>query len=360
MRLRILALLLLVTFLPTPISHAQTPQHPWPIRAIIVTTFEIDHDTGDIPGEFQFWVEREHLTEALPFPGGPIDTLDPSGTHPIRTNPDHTILGIVSGTTLVNATASLMALGLDPRFDLTHAYILINGIAGVDPRVASIGSAAWANFVINDAAREIDPRDAPSDWPYGIFPSGATRPNPSTLPTTPWARSNLYTLNPKLATWAYNQTKDLNLGDDPKVATFRASFTNDPAARRPPFVLIGATFASDYFWHGKIMTQYARDWVRLYTAGKGTFTTTEMEDAGFMNAIERLGNMHRVDPNRVLILRTASNYSEERPGHAAAESITAPFIGTRLALESAYLCGSTVLHKILADWPTTYAHIPGN
>ena len=351
--------LALTTLLPLK-SPAQTPDKPWPIRAVIVTTFEIGNDTGDIPGEFQFWVEREHLTESLPFPGGPIDKHDPSGTHPIRTNADHTILGIVSGTTLVNATASMMALGLDPRFDLTHAYILINGIAGVDPKIASIGSAAWANYVVNDVAREIDPREAPKDWPYGIYPSGATRPDPQALTTTTWTRSNLYTLNPSLTAWAYAQTKDLNLGDDPKVAAFRAGFTNDPAARRPPFVLIGATFASDYYWHGTIMTQYARDWVRLYTKGKGTFTTTEMEDAGFMNAIERLGNMHRVDPNRVLILRTASNFSEERPGHAAAESITAPYIGGRLALESAYLCGSTVLHKLLADWPTTYAQIPAN
>jgi purine nucleoside permease len=357
--LRVFALALTTALLSSSVL-AQTPDKPWPIRAVIVTTFEVGNDTGDIPGEFQFWVEREHLSETLPFPGGPIDAHDPSGTHPIRTNADHTILGIVSGTTLVNATASMMALGLDPRFDLTHAYILINGIAGVDPKIASIGSAAWANYVVNDVAREIDPREAPKDWPYGIYPSGATRPDPKALTTTTWSRSNLYTLNPTLTAWAYAQTKDLNLGDDPKVAAFRAGFTNDPAARRPPFVLIGATFASDYYWHGTIMTQYARDWVHLYTAGKGTFATTEMEDAGFLNAIERLGNMHRVDPNRVLVLRTASNYSAERPGHAAAESITAPYIGGRLALESAYLCGSTVLHKLLADWPTTYAHIPGN
>jgi len=267
---------------------------------------------------------------------------------------------MVAGTTLVNATASMMALGLDPRFDLTHAYILINGIAGVDPKIASIGSAAWANYVVNDVAREIDPREAPKDWPYGIYPSGADRPDPKAFTETTWTRSNLYTLNPTLTAWAFAQTKDLNLGDDPKVAAFRSGFTNDPAAQRPPFVLIGATFASDYYWHGTIMTQYARDWVRLYTKGKGTFATTEMEDAGFMNAIERLNNMHRVDANRVLILRTASNYSAERPGHAAAESITAPYIGGRLALESAYLCGSTVVHKLLADWSTTYAHIPGN
>ena len=75
------------------------------------------------------------------------------------------------------------------------------------------------------------------------------------------------------------------------------------------------------------MTQFARDWVRLYTGGKGTFAMTEMEDAGFMNAIERLGHMHRVDPDRVLVLRTGSNYSEERPGHTAVESVTAPYIG---------------------------------
>ena len=51
-------------------AHAQAPPQPWPIRAVIVTTFEIGADTGDIPGEFQFWVEREQLTEAVPFPRG--------------------------------------------------------------------------------------------------------------------------------------------------------------------------------------------------------------------------------------------------------------------------------------------------
>ena len=174
-------------------------QKPWPIRAVVVTTFEIGNDTGDIPGEFQLWVEREHLTEVLAFPGG---------VHPLRTNPEHTILGMVSGTTLVNATASMMALGLDPRFDLTHAYILINGIAGVDPHSASIGSAAWASYVVGDAAREIDPHDAPPDWPYGIFPMGGTAPNPATIPAQHGIiRRNAYTLNASLAAWAFAQTE---------------------------------------------------------------------------------------------------------------------------------------------------------
>jgi purine nucleoside permease len=294
-------------------------------------------------------VEREHLDEVVDFPGG---------VHPLRTNHDHTVLGMVSGTTLVNSTASMMALGLDPRFDLTHAYFLINGIAGVDPNDASIGSAAWANYVVGDVAREIDPRDAPASWPYGLFPVGADGPRPATVPPAPWARSNLYVLNPKLAAWAFAQTRGLKLGDDPVVAAFRAGFTGFPNAQRPPFVLMGDTYASDYYWHGTTMNQYANDWVELYTGGKGNFVMTEMEDSGFMNALERLDRMHRVDYARVMVLRTGSNYSMPRPGHTAVESVTAPYIGSRLSLESAYLCGSAVLHQILTNWATAADHIP--
>jgi purine nucleoside permease len=333
-------------------SLAAESQKPWPVRAVIVTTFEVGEDTGDIPGEFQLWVEREHLTEVIPFPGG---------IHALRTNPEHTVLGMVSGTTLVNATSSMMALGLDPRFDLSRAYFLINGIAGVDPHSASIGSAAWASWVVGDIAREIDPHDAPPEWPYGIFPIGGTAPNPATIPAQHGiVRSNAYALNPKLAAWAFGQTKGLNLGDDPTVASFRAGFTGFPNAQRPPFVLMGDTFASDYYWHGTVMTKFAEDWVRLYTAGKGTFVMTEMEDSGFMEALTRLSHMDRVDVNRVMVLRTGSNPSMPRPGHTAVESVTAPYIGGKLALESAYLCGSTVLHQILTHWDAAAVTIPGN
>ena len=76
-------------------------EKPWPVRAVIVATFEVGNDTGDIPGEFQFWVEREKLTEVVAFPGG---------THPLRTNKEHTVIGMLSGTTLVNSTASMMRL----------------------------------------------------------------------------------------------------------------------------------------------------------------------------------------------------------------------------------------------------------
>ncbi len=346
--MRAFTILFFAMFLKAGAAEAQAKT--WPVRAVVVTTFEFGADSGDTPGEFQFWVEREHLDEVIEFPGG---------IHPLRTNKEHTVLGMVSGTTLVNATASMMALGLDPRFDLTHAYILVNGIAGVDPREASVGSAAWTNYVVGDVAREIDPKDAPADWPYGFFPIGSTAPKPAEAPKPGIMRSNLYVLNSKLSAWAFEQTRDLKLGDDTTVAKFREGFVGFPNAQRPPFVLRGDVMAGDTYWHGATMTGFAEDWVKLWSGGKGRFVMTAMEDSGYLEAVERLGRMKKVDPQRVMILRAGSNFSMPRPGHTAVESVTAPYIGTRVALESAWLCGSTVLHWLLEHWSVAEGRIPG-
>jgi Purine nucleoside permease (NUP) len=68
--------------------------------------------------------------------------------------------------------------------------------------------------------------------------------------------------------------------------------------------------------------------------------------------------MHRVDAQRVMVLRTASNYSMQPPGHDAVQSLTRSYSNGRMAAESAWRCGSTVLHRILSDWPNTYERIP--
>ncbi|MGA7343769.1 MAG: purine nucleoside permease [Terracidiphilus sp.] len=318
--------------------QAQAAPRPWPIRVVVIATF---------PGEYQLWGEREKLSEEVDVPGIVL---------PLHTNVEHTVLGMVSGTTLVNSAASMMALGLDSRFDLTHAYFLINGIAGADPNDASIGSAAWADFVVGDVMREVDLREAPADWPYGFFLIGADSPNTP----SPREHGNVFALNSSLTAWAYRQTRDLKLLDDPDAAPLRAAYAGYPNAQRPPFVLIGDTYASDHYWHGKILTQFANDWVKLNTGGKGNFVMTEMEDSGFMNSLTTLSAMHRVDINRVMVLRTASNYSMQPPGDSALQSVIARYIGGgKIAEESAWLCGSTVVHKILANWDNYYEHIPG-
>ncbi len=313
-------------------------------KVVVVTTFEIGADTGDAPGEFQFWAEREKLSETLVVPG-----LD----HPVMFNPKTGVYGVVSGTT-VRASLQILALGLDPRFDFSRSYWLVNGIAGVNPRLAAEGSAAWARYILDgDIAYEIDSREAPSDWPYGIMALG--NKTPIGKPVIPaWAPKPMsWSLSPGLVAWAYATTKNLKLADSPQAAAHRALYLKDfPAVGAGPQVLLGDSFAACRYWHGAVMQKWAEDWTALYTDGRGSCVMTNMEDHGIANALTRLAAMKRVDFARVLVLRTGSNFSMPPVGQSAAASMVAEYQGMLPALEAAYQVGSTVVAALLADWPT--------
>jgi len=106
---RILALLALcVAGLRAQLPNAAHPLH---VKVVVVTMFERGEDTGDAPGEFQFWVEREQLDQVISMP---------AGYHHVRSNKDG-VLGVLTGVGNIRAAASIMAIGLDPRFDLSKA-----------------------------------------------------------------------------------------------------------------------------------------------------------------------------------------------------------------------------------------------
>ena len=309
-------------------------------KVIVVKTFEVGSDTGDTPGEFQFWVEREHLGGSIVVPG-----LD----HPVLFN-DQGVYGVVSGTT-VRSGLQIMALCMDPRFDLTHTYWLINGIAGVNPEVATEGSAAWARHVIDgDIAYEIDTREAPGDWPYGIMAIG--NKTPLAQPVIPdWAPKPMaWTLNPALVNWAYGLTKSVPLADSDEAKAHRAQYVGFPAALARPVVVIGDSFGSCRYWHGARMQKWADDWTKLYTKGEGICAMTNMEDHGIANALNRMSALKKVDFQRVLFLRTGSNFSMPPTGQSAAESMVAEYAGMIPALEAAWRVGIPVVHAIAADW----------
>ena len=343
MKFSIQAVLLLLISAPVAFLRGAPPGDPALIRpkVIILTTFEAGADTGDAPGELQYWVEREHLTKSLEVPGL---------LHPLRYN-DAGVFAIVTGTCNRSGLAT-MALGFDPRFDLTHTYWLMAGIAGTDADKASVGSAAWARWVVDgDNVHEIDGHDAPADWPYGIFPFGSHRPD-DPPGAHDWSQKPMaFELNPKLVDWAYALTKDVPLSDTPGTAKFRASYVGQPNAQRPPFVLIGDTLGTARYWHGPALTHWAENWVAMYTGGRGNFVMTECEDQSICYTLYLLGKAGRVDTRRHLVLRTASNYSTPPAGKSVVESVlTGEAEGTVVAAESAYRVGAPVVHELLAHW----------
>jgi len=317
-------------------------------KVIIVSTFEIGADTGDKPGEFQFWVEREGLTNSVRISG-----MD----HAVRYRDDG-LFGCVSGTT-VRCAEQLLLLGIDPRFDFTHTYWLINGIAGVNPEYASVGSAAWARWVVDgDLAYEIDVREIPSDWPYGILPLGGREPNKA-IPPPPWAPKPMaWELDAGLVQWAYGLSKNTPIPDSPAAILHRRRFTSWPAAQLPARVILGECLASGRYWHGLRQNQWASDWVRIQTRGEGRMAMSDMEDHGLLSALHRLSSIGRTDARRILVLRTGSNYTVPHPGQSASESLHEDYAGMRPALEAAYLAGSVVVHSLLSDWPRYRDHLP--
>src|SRR5580704_7558109 len=320
------------------VACAAAEEKPIAVKVVVVTMFERGADTGDEPGEFQNWVEHEKLDRVIPFP---------QGFHDLRMNHDG-VLGTVTGVGTAKAAASIMALGLDPRFDLRKAYWLVAGIAGIDPADGSLGSAAWAEWVVDgDLSHEIDAREIPPDWKTGYIPLRKSKPYE--LPRPP-DEGEFYHLNPALVEWAYQLTKDVKLDDTEAMRKRREQF-DSPNARRPPFVLKGDTLSSMTFWHGKLLNQWANDWVKYHTEGKGNYVTTAMEDTGTLQALTFLSKVGRVDINRVLVLRTASDFDQPVPGKTAADSLAQNKIGHYTgylpALEAAWRVGSVVVSSLV-------------
>ncbi len=331
---------------------------PLEIKAVVVTMFEIGEDAGDEPGEFQMWKAREALNTRYAFP---------QGFHDIYVNKETGILAMVTGMGTARASAAIMALGLDPRFDLSHAYWLVAGIAGIDPQDGTIGSAVWADYLIDgDLAHQIDAREIPADWSTGYFPLFFTEPADQSASGQPANAKNgeMYALNASLVNWAVSLTKDTALHNNKAMDELRARYKGYPNALGKPQVMRGAQMAAATFWHGKLLNDWANEWTAYWTNNKGNFVTSGMEDTGSYQAMLYLDKAGKADKDRFMVLRTASNFTMQPPGLSAAqnlamESSSTGYAAMQPALEAAYLVGSKVVHNIIEHWDTYKTQLPG-
>ncbi|TYK66711.1 purine nucleoside permease [Colwellia echini] len=323
---------------------------PMPIKAVVLAMFEHGEVTGDRPGELQLWLERGGLDNKIDFP---------LGEHDIYTN-NEGVLVICTGGGVPNATASVMALGMDQRFDFSDTYWLVAGIGGGDPSDVSLGTGVWAKHVVDgDLLYEIDAREIPKEWEYGLIPLGAYKPNQE---STGWTVDTIhFALNEPLVDWAYNLTKDYSVADTPAIKEFREQYVNFPNARKKPFVTMGDTIGSSKYWHGELLNNWANDWMHLYAGPDSEFMTTNMEDNGTFTAFGRLARTGLVDKERVLVLRTVSNYTHPPKDKTAAWSTTAPYPDGGLpAIVAAFEMGTIVIDNLVQNWDIYQDAIPGS
>ncbi len=362
MLFRCYSLLVLIPGMLVAPSHLSAANLIRP-KVLVIATYETGKDRGDVPGELQYWAERQHLDQEIKVPG--ID-------HPILTN-GKGLYAMISGTTS-RCAVQMMALAMDPRFDLRQTYFLLSGIGGAIPDQVTVGSAVWIRRVVDgDPTFEIDHNETPASWPYGMVALGATEPGkvPDNIDSAPAAGVSdngsggvgkiVYTINPSLVDWAYQLTKQVPVADNAALAANRAPFKNFPNALLKPAVLEGDSMGADHFWAGAIMTQWAEDWVRLYTRGTGALAIADCEDQGITLAIQELDRLGRVDAKRLLILRTASNFTMPPPGISAEKYLfddLASSPGYLPSLEANYRVGSVVVEALLQNWEQYKNQVP--
>jgi purine nucleoside permease len=328
------------------LSGGLAEARPIPVKVVVLTTFEVGADTGDMPGEYQHWVEADPKAQVVPVAG--IES-------PVRYS-SNGVLAVKTGMR-ARPREAIAALVSGGQFDVSRAYWVVAGIAGVDPAAGSIGSAAWANWVVDaDTPYEMDDREIPADWPWGIWALGTDRPG---LKGSAKGSSGMaWKLDPGLVQFAYGLTRDLALPDNAQLASARALYPSEPAAMTPPKVFLGDVLGATRFWHGTRRTAWARDWVKVQTDGAGNMAMSDCEDQGILDVLTIYGAQGKVDPRRVLVLRTASNYTRQPDG---ADPVLRHFPdgGGKAAFDAAYQVASPVVSALVAGWATYRDTLPG-
>jgi len=350
-----LALCAAAGFLMPARLEAATVRKPIEVRVVIVTTWEVIKDGKDVTGELYNWRTKWPLQTQIPFP---------VGEHALQYDPKSHVLAIMTGMATARASASITALGCDPRFDLSHAYWIVAGTAGVNPKIASVGSVAWAHYVVDgDLSQELDVRDMPADWPTGIVPYGKSKPYEQPAPAPHSDDANVsYGLNASLVDWAYSRTRDVKLGDTENLKKLREPYAGP--GRLPAFVLEGDGLMSARTWYGAALEDWAERWVPYWTGGKGVFAMSAEEDTGIMQALTFLARDGRARLDRVLILRGGSDYTVQPAGMTAGDFLSKEvhegFPATPEALDSLYDVASPVARYLADHWATTRNTTPGS
>lgn len=315
--------------LATP-GLAQEPGKIVP-KVLVITMFD---------QEAKPWLEHETFTIKKDIPG-----LNPDYPSVACTKAGLCLMTTAMG--FANAASSVSAVALSQEFDLRATYIVIAGIGGVDPKDGTLGSAHWAKYAVDaDLNHRIDPSELPEDWVDDTLGLGAERPGERPK----WgAGTEVFSLNSKLVDFAYDVSKDVALMDGDEAAAYRAHYAQS-AAQGKPMVSICDTLSSDVYWHGVKIAEAKEKWVAMLTDGEGDYCTTQMEDNATLTALKRASESELLDFNRIVLLRTGSNFDRQGEDQEAIESLKAKSGGFPLATENAYRVAKAYIDVILSDW----------
>ncbi|PON30934.1 hypothetical protein TGAM01_v200354 [Trichoderma gamsii] len=268
-----------------------------------------------------------------------------------------TVCQLTVGEGEINSAVSMTALILSSRFNLTQTYFLLAGIAGVNPRYATIGSVALARYSVQVALQyEIDPRSLPGDWPTGYIPYGRTYP--FEYPCITYG-TEVFELSANLRDAAYNFTQRAKLVDADEPRRYRALYgsmgESYRMAVRPPSVVKCDGATSDVYYSGEKLARAFENTTALWTNGTGAYCMSAQEDNAILEVLVRFAIEGFVDFSRIIAMRTGSNFDRPPPSLSDWEHLTrADQNGFHIAIANLYNAGIEIVRGILDNWNCTF------
>ncbi|KAJ7198271.1 purine nucleoside permease [Mycena pura] len=269
---------------------------------------------------------------------------------------DGSICQLTVGEGEINAASSIAALVHSPLTCLTHTYFLLAGIAGVNPKVATIGSVTFARYAVQVGLQyEIDAREIPANFSTGYFPQDTTAPGQ--FPTTLYG-TEVFEMNEALRQLAFAAAKKAKLVDSPDAQQMRMQYAASPIFAPPnevgPSVVLCDTATSDTFWSGALLGEAFENTTKVFTNGAGVYCTTQQEDNATLTALLRGALSMLVDFSRIIVMRSASDFDRPPPGQSAVDQLLGPAPGFEPAILNLHVAGVEVVNMIVDAWPSTF------
>jgi purine nucleoside permease len=340
-RIMLAALLVAVSFPSARAGDRAERGHRRQVKVMIISTFG---------SEGQVWLDRLEPRRAIRVPGLAPDYPD------VHCNQSEVCV-VTTGMGHSNAAASVTALVFSRLFDLSLTYFIVTGVAGIDPTQGTLGSAAWARYLVEFGLQwEIDAREIPPDWTTGYL--GIDTMGPTQKPPLEYG-TEVFQLSEVLLGKAYALSRDVPLADSAQAQATRAKFNYAPA-NLPPSVLQCDTASGDTWFAGTLLAQRARDWTRILTDGKGMFCTSQQEDNAIYAALKRGASAKLLDLDRVAVLRAGSDFLVPYEGQSSADNLVkyASQGGFPIALENLYRTASPLMQQIVNNWRTWRRGVP--
>ncbi|KAJ5179093.1 hypothetical protein N7492_002303 [Penicillium capsulatum] len=267
---------------------------------------------------------------------------------------DYEVCQLITGEGEINAATTVASVAFSSIFDLTKTYFFVAGIAGVNPKRTTTGSATFARYAVQVALQyEIDIRELPKNYSTGYIPLGADAANK--YPTLIYG-TEVFEVNEELRDIAVDFARQAKLADSDTAKEYRKHFETSggeyKAATGAPGITKCDVATSDVYYSGQLLAGAFENTTKVLTNGTGDYCSSAQEDNATLEVLLRSSAHKLTDFSRIIIMRTASDFDRQYPGASASYNLfhASDQGGFEIALKNIYQAGIQVVQGILDGW----------